>query len=45
MYKILKEGRLPVNIDTYGGRHPEDLHRVLNGRIPGDDPFYHHRLI
>ena len=45
MYKILKEGRPPVKLEAYGGQYPEDLHHVMNWRIPGDDPFNHHQLI
>ena len=45
MYKIFKEGRPSVKPEAYGGQHPEYIHHVLNGRIPGDGPFNHHQLI
>ena len=43
--KILKEGQPPVKPEPYGGKSSEDYHHILSGKIPGDGPFYHHRLI
>ena len=45
MYKILKDGRPPVNYESSGFQHPEYHHRVLSGIITVDGPFYHHQFI
>ena len=45
MYKKLKGGRSPVNLEASGGQYPEDLCHFLNGIITGYDQFHHHQLI
>ena len=45
MYKILKDGRPPVNPESSVVQHPKIHHHVLSVLIPGYGPFNRHQLI
>ena len=42
---MFKEGRTPIKLEVYVCQHPEEIHCVMSGIIPGDGPFHHHQLI
>ena len=45
MYKTLKYGQPPVNIEASVGQHTEYQYNVLGGIIPVDGASHYHQLI